>query len=67
LLKVPFKDGSDEEVKRIRRLVRLAREVVVLWLAAAKDCSAIKEIAPWGLEDIRYHRLASHNLNKNIK
>jgi hypothetical protein len=67
LLEVPFKDGSDEAVERIRRLVRLAREVFVIWLAAAKDCSAIKEIAPWGLEDIRYRGLASHNLTRNIK
>jgi hypothetical protein len=45
----------------------LAKEVFVIWLAAAKDCSAIKEIPLWGLEDIRYPGLASHNLTRNIK
>jgi hypothetical protein len=67
LLEVSFKDGSAEEVERIRRLVTLAREVFVIWLAAAKDCSAIEEIVPWELEDIRYHELANHNLARNIK
>ncbi|KAG9231510.1 hypothetical protein BJ875DRAFT_444016 [Amylocarpus encephaloides] len=67
LLEVSFKDGSAEEVEKIRRLVTLAREVFVIWLVAAKDCSAIKEIVPWELEDILYHGLASHNLARNIK
>jgi hypothetical protein len=38
----------------------------VIWLAAAKDCSAIKEIVPWELEDIRYYGLASYNLARNM-
>ncbi len=46
LLKVLFKDSSAKEVKRIRRLVILARKVFVIWLVAVKDCSVIKKIVP---------------------
>lgn len=67
LLEISFKNDSEEEDERIRRFVTLAREVFVIWLAAAKDCSAIKEIVPWEWGDIRYYGLASHNLARNIK
>lgn len=67
LLEIPFKDDSAEEVERIRRLVTLARGVFVIWLAAAEDRSAIKEVVPWELEGIHYRGLASHNLTRNIK
>jgi len=49
LLKVSFKDGSAEEVKKIKRLMILRKGVFVIWLAAAKDCLAVKEIVPWEL------------------
>ncbi|KAK0118601.1 hypothetical protein ONS96_011692 [Cadophora gregata f. sp. sojae] len=67
LLEVPFENDSAEEIQRIRRLVTLAREVFVIWLAAAKDCSKVKEAVPWELADIFYHCLAGHNLTRNIK
>jgi hypothetical protein len=67
LLEISFKDDSAKEVERIKRFVTLVRDVFVIWLAAAKDCSAIKEIVPSELEDNHYYGLASHNLARNIK
>jgi hypothetical protein len=70
LFEVPFKDGSSQEIRRIRTLVTLARAVFVVWLGAVKESSkpAIKELNPWELECIHYRGLASHNpLAKNIR
>lgn len=60
LFEMPFKDDSDEEARRVRRLVTLAREVYAIWLGAIKDRSnpVINELVPWGLEHIRYRGLA---------
>lgn len=67
LLEVPFEDDSAEEIEKTRRLVTLAREVFVIWLEAARDCSLFEEIIPWEVEDLLYSGLAGHNLARNIK
>jgi len=63
LFEVPFSDDSDEEIRRIRSLLALARAVFVMWLGAVDDISkpAIDEFTPWRQQDIMYHGLASHN------
>ena len=56
LFEIPFKDDSDEEVRRVRRLVTLARAVYAIWLGAFKERSGpvVNELVPWDLEHIRY-------------
>lgn len=62
-LEVPFKGGGDEEVGRIRSLAILAKAVFAIWLGAVRESSkpAIKELAPWAVENVRYLGLANHN------
>ena len=70
LFEIPFKDDSDEEVERVRRLVALAKAVFTIWLGAVKKVSrsAIPEFIPWELDDIRYNGLGECNpLLRNIK
>jgi hypothetical protein len=66
----PFRDDSDEEIERIKTLVALARAIFVIWLGAVREESKypIKDLVPWGLNNIGYHGLASHNpLSYNTK
>jgi hypothetical protein len=63
VLEIPFLDSSDEEIRRIRTLVALARAVFVIWLGAVKPVwkPAIDGLTPWRQQDIPYHGLACHN------
>jgi hypothetical protein len=58
------------EIERIKTLVALARAIFVIWLGAVREESKypIKDLVPWGLNNIGYHGLASHNpLSYNTK
>jgi hypothetical protein len=50
-------------------LVKLARMVLMIWLGADEGWEpAIKDLVPWGLENIDYHGLTGHNtLATNFK
>jgi hypothetical protein len=63
LFVVPFKNGSKDEVMNDIVLVKLARMVLMIWLGAADEGwePAIKDLVPWGLENIEYHGLTGHN------
>ncbi|KAF8850023.1 hypothetical protein BDZ45DRAFT_680085 [Acephala macrosclerotiorum] len=60
LFVVPFKNGSKDEVMNDLVLVKLARMVLMIWLGAVDEGwePAIKDLVPWGLENIEYHGLA---------
>lgn len=64
LFVVPFKNGSKHEVMNDLVLVKLARMVLMIWLGAVDEGSepAIKDLVPWGLENIEYLGLAGDNL-----
>ena len=53
LFEIPFKDDSDEEVRRVRALVSLARVVFVIWLGAFSEQPkpVVSELVPWRLEN----------------
>ncbi|KAF8863302.1 hypothetical protein BDZ45DRAFT_670270 [Acephala macrosclerotiorum] len=63
LFVVPFKNGSKDEVMNDLVLVKLARIVLMTWLGAADEEwePEIKDLVPWGLENIEYHGLARSN------
>ena len=54
LFEVPFKDGGNEEVRRISTLVTLAKVVFTIWLGAVRESLqlVIKELVPWELENV---------------
>jgi hypothetical protein len=59
LFVAPFKNGSKDEVMNDLVLVKLARMVLMIWLGAVDEGwePAIKDLVPWGLENIGYHGL----------
>jgi hypothetical protein len=63
LFRVPFKNGSSDDVIHVRALVILARTVLMIWLGAVDKGlkPAIKDLVPWELEDIKYLGLAGDN------
>lgn len=63
LFVVPFKDGSKDDVMNVRRLVILGRMVFMIWLGAVDGAlkPAIRDLVPWGLENVKYLGVAGDN------
>jgi hypothetical protein len=63
LFTVPFEDGYDGDVMDVRALVLLTRMVLMIWLGAVDERlkPVIKDLVPWGFENIEYLGLAKDN------
>jgi hypothetical protein len=63
LFTVSFENGFDGDVMDIRALAILARWALMIWLGAVDDGlkPAIKDLVPWGIENIEYIGLAGDN------
>ena len=60
---VAFNDGSTEDVLNVRARAILARMVLMIWLGAIDEGlkPAVKDLVPWGLENVKYLGLAGDN------
>ena len=69
LSRVPFKGDCDAEIRRVRRVVVIARAVFRIWLGVVADDAneEFTESTPWNLKDIMYHGFTRCNcFSKNI-
>ncbi|KAF4631730.1 hypothetical protein G7Y89_g6401 [Cudoniella acicularis] len=63
LFTVPFENGFGGDVMDVRALVILARWALMIWLGAVDDGlkPLIKDLFPWGIENVEYIGLAGDN------